>query len=122
MSEDIAGETLWNQLLELSDLIVCPYDINRFIASYSAVASEAIANATPLVAPHGTTLHGLLHEFGMPGTVFTESTVDSVLKAVTTALDTFDSLATQAKRASQIWEETRGPSRLVDAMLSWCQS
>ena len=122
LSEDIAGEALWNQLLELSDMIVCPYDINRFVASYSAVASEDIANAIPLVAPQGTTLHGVLHEFGMPSAVFTENTLDSVLEAATTALDTFRLPCRPGQTSVTNLGRNRGPSRLVDTMLSWCQS
>jgi hypothetical protein len=119
LDERTADSTLWSNLLEVSDLIVCPYIRNRFIASYSAVASEAMANAIPLVAPEGTTLHGIMREFGMPGTIFKKESVEAIQAAVTAALDDFDRLAGLARQASIRWGETRGAKCLVDTLLSW---
>jgi hypothetical protein len=119
LDERPADAVLWSNLLEVSDLIVCPYIRNRFIASYSAVASEAMANAIPLVAPEGTTLHGIMREFGMPGTIFKEESVEAIQAAVAAALDDFDRLAGLARQASIRWGETRGAKCLVDTLLSW---
>ena len=119
LNEDVADLVLWSRLLESSDLIVCPYNRLRFMCSYSAVACEAIANAIPLVAPEGTTLHGILSEFGHPGTVFSEETLDSVFAAVIAALEDYDRLASTAKLASTRWTQTRGAKQLVDDLISW---
>jgi glycosyltransferase involved in cell wall biosynthesis len=119
LNEDVADARLWAELLDQSDLIVCPYNIHRFISSYSAVATEAIANAIPLVVPAGTTLAVVMAEFGNPGATFTENTVDSVFAATETALGQFDHLAAVAKAASRRWEQTRGAPRLADTLLSW---
>ena len=119
LNEEAAGHELWSHLLDQSDLIVCPYQRGRFIASYSAVASEAISNAIPLVVPAGTTLNGVLREFGNPGTTFDQDTPDSVFQATMAALDDFDRLASLAKQASLQWDRTRGAARLVDTMISW---
>lgn len=122
LNEQTADLVLWSQLLDATDLMVCPYRRNRFISSYSAVASEAMSNAIPMVVPAGTTLAGVLEEFGNPGTVFAENTVESVFEGVVEALNTFDDIACKAKQASQKWEQTRGAARLVDALLSWKRS
>lgn len=119
MEERTADAVLWAALLELTDLIVCPYNRNRFISSYSAVASEAMANAIPLVVPDGTTMHAVIREFGEPGTTFNDESVDGIHAAVNAALGDFDRLARLAKLASQRWGETRGAKCLVDTLLSW---
>lgn len=119
LNEQVADAVLWSRLLEHTDLMVCPYIRNRFISSYSAVASEAMANAIPLVAPEGTTLHGVMREFGEPGTIFKDESVEAIHGAVATALDDFDRLAGLAKQASIRWGETRGATCLVDTLLSW---
>ena len=119
LDERTADAVLWAALLEQTDLIVCPYNRNRFISSYSAVASEAMANAIPLVVPDATTMHAVIREFGEPGTIFREESVDSIHAATVAALDDFDRLAGLAKQASIRWGETRGAKCLVDTLLSW---
>jgi hypothetical protein len=121
LNEQTADLDLWSRLLDETDLIVCPYDRNRFVSSYSAVASEAVSNAIPMVVPEGTTLAGVLREFGSPGAAFSENTVESVFSVIIETLINFDDFARKAKQASQQWETTRGASRLVDALLSFGQ-
>ena len=119
LDERTADGVLWAQLLDRTDLIVCPYNRNRFISSYSAVASEAMANAIPVVVPEDTTMHAVIREFGEPGTTFREETVEAIQAATNAALDDFDRLAGLAKQASTRWGETRGAKCLVDTLLSW---
>jgi hypothetical protein len=123
LDERTAGPELWAQLLDQSDLVVCPYYRDHFVSTYSALASEALANAIPLVVPSRTTLAVLVQRFGAPGIVYDDpsdrSTAEIVLQAVLTALHHFDVLATRAKQASQQWEALHGPAQLLDTMLSW---
>ena len=46
-----AAEPLWRELLSRADLIVMPYDPDPFAIAYSALASEAVANAIPSYPP-----------------------------------------------------------------------
>lgn len=117
LNESPADATLWARLLDDSDLIVCPYMPDRFMASYSAVASEAIANAIPLVVPARTTLARVVEEFGGPGITFDGYSAQAVCEAVTRAVRNFDELAANVDRASETWNATRGAPCLVDALL-----
>src|SRR5439155_1206590 len=54
IDERLAGQQAWAEVLDASDLILCPYDPARFAFSYSAVAAEAVANAIPMVVPTGS--------------------------------------------------------------------
>ncbi|MEO5347435.1 MAG: hypothetical protein H7834_13820 [Magnetococcus sp. YQC-9] len=123
LDERTAGADLWGQVLEQSDLIVCPYFRDVFASTYSAIASEAIANAIPLVVPSRTTLANLVEQFGSPGLVYDDpsdyANADVVLQAILAALQNFDSLAARAKLASQQWDALYGPPRLLDTMLAW---
>lgn len=64
VDERLADDKIWQELLDKSDLIVCPYWPERFYASYSAVACEAVANGIPVVVPHNTSLSGMVDQIG----------------------------------------------------------
>ena len=118
LDERPAGPELWRDLLDRSDLILCPYMPDQFRAAYSALASEAVAHAIPLVVPAETTLARVVADFGGPGTSFTGSSTESVTAAVAQALDGFDELADRAMAASLQWRATMGAAHMVDAMLA----
>lgn len=117
VEEKTADEPYWAQLLDRSDLIVCPYESNRFAASYSAVACEAVANGIPLVVPAETTLARTALEFG-GGVTFPQWTAESVLLATAQAIRDFDRLAALAETGAERWAQYHGPTRTVDAMLA----
>jgi len=116
--EQPAGRRLWPKLLEQSDLILCPYSPERYIASFSAVVSEALANGIPVVVPAGTTLEKLFDECGRPGVAFDNFDPKSIVAATEDALNQIDHYATLAHEAAMKWPEQRGPARLVDDLLS----
>lgn len=118
LDERIAGPEIWAQLLEETDLVLCPYDPRAFAARYSAVACEAVANAIPIVVPARTSLASLLAEFGGPGTMFEKFEAPSIVEAVSRALDNFDRYAERAQAASEQWQRTRGPEIFVDRLLA----
>jgi hypothetical protein len=118
LDERPAGPALWQELLGRSDLILCPYVPDQFRAAYSAIASEAIAHAIPLVVPAETTLARVLAEFGGPGTEFCDHTPAGIGIAVATALDRFDDIASRAVVAAERWGATMGADAMVNAMLA----
>jgi glycosyltransferase involved in cell wall biosynthesis len=118
VEETPAGKARWAQLLEMADLVVCPYRPQFYIAGFSAVLNEAVANGLPVVVPAGTTLETLVRDCGGPGTVFERFDPASIVAATSQLLDRFDHFATIAYTAALRWPETRGPARLVDELLS----
>lgn len=113
-----AGRALWAELLETSDLVLCPYRPELYAASFSSVAAEALANGIPIVVPARTTLETLLRDCGQAGTVFEHFDVASITAATHQALDSFDRIATLAFQAGQEWPQTRGPERMVEQLLA----
>jgi GR25 family glycosyltransferase involved in LPS biosynthesis len=122
LDERTVGPATWAELLESSDIILCPYDPNRFRARHSGVAFEAVANAIPLVGPAGTSIERLIQECGGCGTVFGEFEPNSIAAATVSAMDNFDRYASAAYTAAEQWPSRYGPNRLVDALLAFAQS
>lgn len=118
LNEETAGPDLWEDLLRQSDLILCPYEPARFIASYSAVATEALANAIPLVVPGKTSLSRLLDQYGGPGTAFDAYNATSIVAATRQALADFDTIAARAETAASQWNATMGVENMVTALLA----
>ena len=113
-----AGPDMWQRLLDRSDVIVCPYLFDRFRAAYSALASEAIASAIPLVVPEHTTMARLTQDFASGGAGFGQQDAASVVAAIGTVLDGFDVHAERSAQAATRWAETMGAERMVEAMLA----
>jgi hypothetical protein len=122
LDERVADEHIWKQLLDLADLIICPYDVVRFATSYSAVAVEAVANAIPLVVPNGTSLARLLADFGGAGTAFERTDPMSIVNATLRAIDDFDRLASLAMTGAKKWSHACGAACFVDAVTRICNS
>jgi len=111
------GRTGWPQLLEMSDIILCPYRPEYYLG-FSAVLAEALANGIPVVVPAGTPMEALLVEYGGPGTAFDRFEPASIAAATGRALDQFDHFAALAHAAGLRWPETRGPARMVEELMS----
>ena len=118
LEETPAGRKRWPELLEMSDLVLCPHRPEFYIAGLSTVVAEALANGIPVVVPADTPLEVLLTECGGPGMAFVRFEPASIAAATGRVLDDFDRFATLAHAAALHWPETRGPARMVDALMS----
>ena len=110
----------WAKLIQMSDLIVCPYHPATFYACASGVAMEAVANAVPFVGPAETTLHRLMHQHGC-GTAFEKFEANAIVAAIDLALRNFDHVATKALVGAEHYASNHGPAPTVDAMLRYAQ-
>ena len=118
LDEAPAAGARWAGLLDASDLVVCPYEPDRYASSYSAVLAECLANGIPTVLPAGTRLAALSREFGGASVDFTDWTADSIAAAIRRAVTEFDGLADRAAGAATRWAALHGPARVVDALLN----
>ncbi len=112
-----ADDKAWWDLLDRMDLLVLPYQPERYRDAYSAILAEAISSGLPVVAPAETSLADLIAEYGHPGVCFDQWTGDSIWAACETALATYDTLAGRAKRAAIRWMTDQGPAGLIDTLL-----
>jgi len=118
LEERPVERTGWQELLEMSDLVLCPHRPEFYVAGFSVVVAEALANGIPIVVPAGTPLETLLEECGGPGTAFDRFEPAAITAATGYALEDFDRFATRAHAAALRWPETRGPARMVDGLMS----
>jgi glycosyltransferase involved in cell wall biosynthesis len=117
IDERVADDVIWKELLERADLILCPYDANRFRSSYSAVASEAAAEAIPAVVPADTSLSEMIAGLNGGYTTFDSWDARSAAEATIEAIDGLDVLAEKANAAAARWPIQQGPDQLVEAIL-----
>ena len=118
LEEAVAGPALWANLLERSDLMLCPYDPIVYTFSHSSVACESLANAIPLVVPARTALATQLKDFGEPGTSFDSFTAQSIVSSLERVVDDFDRYADLACAAATQWAKTMGPGNAVKSLLA----
>lgn len=116
VDERTADAAVWQELLDASDLVVCPYWPERFHASYSAVCCEAVANGIPMVVPNRTSLSATMFEFGC-GIEFDQWDVASIARAVLLAVDNFDGIAGEALDGVEKWRASHGGERTARAIV-----
>lgn len=118
LDEAAAGLARWPALLGQADLILCPYQAEAYLGSFSSMACEAVANGIPLVVPASSTLATLLSRCGEPGVAFAQADGASILAATEAALEQFDLYAERAYRAALAWPRSQGPDRLAEQLLA----
>ncbi|HVM80986.1 MAG TPA: hypothetical protein VMU06_18340 [Stellaceae bacterium] len=122
LEEEPAGRERWPQLMEMTDLALCPYRSDAYQVGISAVAAEAIPQGIPLVVPAATTIETLVRESGAGAAVFDRFEPAAIAAATSEALDRFDELARLSYAAALRWPETQGPARLVEELLALCEA
>ncbi|HLJ18863.1 MAG TPA: glycosyltransferase [Stellaceae bacterium] len=118
IDEGAVSREWWAKLVGISDLIVCPYRPEAYVAGFSAVLNEALANGIPVVVPAGTTLATFLQECGGCGTSFERFDPAAIVAATSQALDNFEHFANLAHATAVTWPQVRGPGRVVDELLA----
>lgn len=117
LDERAVGADAWQELLDRTDLMVCPYDPELYAMKYSGVAVEGLANGIPLVVPANTTLSKVLRDYQDAGLTYARQTPDSIAAAVAEALNGYDDLADRAFKASAQWADAMGAGNLIQSMI-----
>ncbi len=117
LDEGPANSTHWQGLLAQSDVILCPYRSERYLACYSALAVEALANGIPIVAPEGTVPHWFVA--GHKGAIvpFGTFTAPQIVDATSSAIAQYERLAVAARAAAEAWNSQDRKAQLVDSIL-----
>jgi len=114
-----ADPAMWQALLGGTDLVVLPYEPNRYKASYSAIAIEAVSAGIPMVVPRGTTMESLASQYQGRATAFEAWEADAVCEAILRAVDRFEHLSALAFAGAAAWEERNGAERFADRLLAF---
>jgi hypothetical protein len=115
--EKSGDHTHWQDLLDKSDLVVLPYEPNRYRNSGSGVANEAVSDGIPMVVPSGTTMETLAVGYQGCATSFSSWEADEVTDAIERAVTNFEVLARQAEAGASVWRRNNGVGLFVDRLL-----
>ncbi len=100
------------QLLAESDIVLLPYDRDRYRACSSGTLAEAIASGRPVVVPADSWMSSQLG----PGTGETFSDQESLFTAVERVIDGFESYHAKAEAYREHWLSKHTPDHLVAAV------
>jgi hypothetical protein len=115
--EESGDQTHWQGLLDRSDLVVLPYEPNRYRDSGSGLATEAVSDGIPMVVPSGTTMETLAVNYQGSATSFSGWEAAEVTNAIERAVTNFEVLASQAEAGALVWRCHNGVELFVDRLL-----
>ncbi len=107
----------WQDLLDRSDLIVLPYEPDRYRRSGSGLATEAVSEGIPMVVPSGSTMEMLAITYQGCATTFSGWASHAVTCAIERAVANFEILAKQAETGAVKWRLNNGVGLFVDRFL-----
>ena len=99
------------------DLVVLPYEIERYQARGSGILMECLALGVPVTAPIGT-LPGRIVEQSGVGPLFRANSVKPIYGAIKTAERNFGIFATNAHRFAPSFCKHNGVGRFASALLT----
>jgi len=108
----------WQDLLDRSDLIVLPYEPDRYRRSGSGVATEAVSEGIPMVVPSGSTMETLAIRYQGCATTFSTWDSHAVTCGIERAVANFEILAKQAEAGAVEWRLSNGVALFVDRVLN----
>jgi glycosyltransferase involved in cell wall biosynthesis len=115
--EEPGDQLRWQQLLDKADLIVLPYEPNRYRQSGSGIATEAVSEGIPMVVPPGTTMETLAVTYQGCAMTFARWGATEIADAIERALGEFEPLAREAETGALVWRRNNGVELFVDRLL-----
>jgi len=106
-------EQEYNEYLLRADLILLPYQANRYVSRTSGILAEAICAGVPAVVPPGTWLAEQVRRHGA-GVVYDALDPEGPARAVSEALAGIESLRARAEDRRAAYAQFHSPSRLVE--------
>jgi hypothetical protein len=102
--------------LRQSDILLLPYQPERYVLRASGVFSEAVAYGIVTVVPDRSWMAAQLREGWGAGCVFREWSVDSIAAATIEAIDRYGALAAIAGRRAAEWRRKNCAAAMLDAI------
>ena len=112
LAEPLAGDQ-YNDLLLAADLIVLPYQVERYVSRTSGILAEAICAGVPALVPQGTWLADQVRRHGA-GIVYDALADDGAEQGTRQALQSLDALRSRAEDRRATYAHFHRPSRLAE--------
>ena len=103
----------YNDYLFSADLILLPYQVERYVSRSSGILAEAICAGVPTLVPHGTWLADQVWRHGA-GIVYDTLNPDGPASGVSEALACLDTLQTRAEFRRAAYANFHRPARLAE--------
>lgn len=100
------------------DIVMMPYQREKYATTPSAVMGEALAADKVLVLPAGSWLSSVAEQIGAGAVCFTEHTEKGVAKALFEATDRFVELKARAAEAGERWRGRNNARIFLDGILA----
>jgi hypothetical protein len=107
------NEKQYNEYLFSADLIVLPYQVDRYISRTSGILAEAICAGVPAIVPQGTWLADQVRRHGA-GVVYDGLNPDGPAQATLNALGSLATLKTRAEERRSAYAHFHRPARLSE--------
>ena len=107
------SEQEYNDYLSSADLIVLPYQVDRYISRTSGILAEALCAGVPAVVPQGTWLADQVRRHGA-GIIYDGLNPDGPAEAVAAALRSINVLRSRADDRRSAYAHFHRPSRLAE--------
>ena len=107
------SEVEYNEYLFSADLILLPYQVDRYISRTSGILAEAICAGVPAIVPQGTWLADQVRRHGA-GVTYEGLEPDGAAKAAVGALESLDTLKQRADERRSAYAHFHRPSRLAE--------
>jgi len=117
LSDDLGPNAYENMLLSL-DVVLLPYQPQRYVSAISGICYEGIAQGSLVVAPRETTIGKIIRQF-QPGTPqFGDWNAQSIAEAMSHCIRDFGLLRKTGIEGSTRYRATNGPDAYVNAITS----
>ncbi len=117
-----ADQSYWNGLLDRTDIAILPYEPNRYAASFSGVAVEAVSCGLPIIGPNGTTMKTLAERYQKNSIGITDWTVEAIADAIVESLQDFPRLSRSAYEGAGEWALENSVSAFVSRLQAFARN
>lgn len=107
------SEQQYNNYLLSSDLILLPYQVDRYVSRTSGILAEAICAGVPAIVPSGTWLAEQVRRYGA-GVTYQALDPKEPARAVFEALGSLEALRMRAEDRRSVYANFHRPSRLAE--------
>jgi hypothetical protein len=104
--------------LESLEILLLPYVKDRYVMRTSGIFAEAVTHGIVTVVPRGTWMAEQLGAGWGAGVIFDTVSVDSVVEALTAAIDDYSDLKMTAAACREAWRTRQSTGALLDHILA----
>jgi glycosyltransferase involved in cell wall biosynthesis len=100
------------------DVVILPYDAQKYARKGSGIMMMAMAASVPVVVPFGSSMSRWVERY-QNGVCFYEQSPEGILEAIMTARDNYVGIKEAARRVGLQWQSQHGASRFTRDLIEF---